>query len=89
MDMGFGGERVNSKRVSMVVPPPPPPRLGRGSMDDGSRRTSADSRRPSGESVRKVSGEGDAGGGADILADISKLQAEIDALRTQSERKVS
>lgn len=58
-------------------------------------------RRPSGESMRNFSGSSGASGfedldevrsqnstasgGQDILAEMSKLQREIDALRTQSE----
>lgn len=81
-----------TKRTS-VPPPPPPSRHGRSSMDDGSRRTSREIGRQSSESARKVSGasvaediENTAPDGADILAEMTKLQREIDALRTQSEK---
>jgi hypothetical protein len=85
---------MSSNKRSSMAPPPPPHRHGRSSMDD-------EPRRPSGESMRNFSGSSGASGfedldevrsqnstasgGQDILAEMSKLQREIDALRTQSE----
>ncbi|KAG0647106.1 hypothetical protein D0Z07_7083 [Hyphodiscus hymeniophilus] len=92
-----------SRRSSMMPPPPPPPhRHGRNSMEDGSRRTSAEHGRRSIDSARRGSETSsiarvesvespepaDANnGGQDILAEMSKLQREIDALRVQSEKE--
>jgi hypothetical protein len=64
-------------------------------MDDGSRRTSGDMGRRSSESARKASGgsvkstQGESvlvgsPPSTDILADLSKLQKEIDALRASA-----
>jgi hypothetical protein len=88
-----------SKRASMMPPPPPPPRHGRNSMDEASRRTSAEHGRPSTENVRRGSETSlihhtesvespeliaRTKGPQDILAEMSKLQREIDALRVKS-----
>jgi hypothetical protein len=91
-----------NKRSSMFPPPPPPPhRHGRSSMEDGSRRTSAEHCRRSTDSVRRGSETssishlervespetvGGNNGAQDILAEMSKLQADIDALRLKSEK---
>ena len=92
-----------SKRSSMMPPPPPPPhRHGRSSMEEGSRRTSAEQGRRSMDSARRGSEVssisqlervespepvGGTNGGHDILAEMSKLQREIDALRIKSEKE--
>jgi hypothetical protein len=73
----------------MIPPPPPPPRLG-----DASRRTSGEHSRRSGESMRKGSEtssiqEERNEERPDILADLSKLQREIDALRAKGEKSVT
>ncbi|KAH8661581.1 hypothetical protein BGZ60DRAFT_530532 [Tricladium varicosporioides] len=91
---------TNNKRASIIPPPPPPHRHGRSSMD---AQSSGDSRRPSGEQSRRSIESARRGSGAssvsqyeridaqpasnDILADLSALQKEIDALRTQSEKE--
>jgi hypothetical protein len=90
----------NNKRASMFPPPPPPHRHGRTSMEaqsaDASRRPSGEQSRRSIESARRGSAAssmleaeriGGISGGHDILADLSALQREIDALRTQSEKQ--
>jgi hypothetical protein len=94
-----------NKRASMIPPPPPPPRLGdvsRRTSGEYSRRSGESVRKRSGESVRKRSGESVRKGSEtnsiqegrneerpDILADLSKLQREIDALRAKGERSVT
>jgi hypothetical protein len=90
----------NNKRGSMFPPPPPPHRHARTSMEaqpaDASRRPSGEQSRRSIESARRGSAAlsmleaeraGGISGGHDILADLSALQREIDALRTQSEKQ--
>jgi len=82
--------------ASAPPPPPPPRRRGssKGSQDvprlgtwspSESRRTSGEQHRTSMDSARRVSGglEADAvrRGSGDVLADLSALQAEVDALR--------
>ena len=90
----------NEKRVSMA-PPPPPPRHGRRISIDAqspgqSRRTSGEHPRRSIESARRGSASssireeeslGSNVGRPDIMADLSALQREIDALRLQSEKE--
>jgi hypothetical protein len=90
----------NDKRSSMA-PPPPPPRHGRRISFDAqspgeSRRTSGEHPRRSIESARRGSASssireeenlGSSVGRPDIMADLSALQREIDALRVQSERE--
>ena len=85
-----------SKRTSMAPPPPPPRHHGRNSMDgDSSHNTSGEGRRISGESTRSIQkvpeyGSGMGVGGADILADIAKLQLEIEAAaKNQGGRNIS
>ncbi|KAL5323035.1 hypothetical protein ACEPPN_007562 [Leptodophora sp. 'Broadleaf-Isolate-01'] len=80
-----------NKRASVMAPPPPPPRHSRGSMEiqspGNSQRPSGEYSRRSNESARRGSQPEDAAESTnkhDILADLSKLQREIDALR-QSE----
>lgn len=77
---------TTSKRVSTLPPPPPPPR-----HVDSSRRTSGENSRKSGESARKENGRSSIleEERPDILADLTKLQREIDALRARGDRKVS
>ncbi|KUJ14974.1 uncharacterized protein LY89DRAFT_126828 [Mollisia scopiformis] len=90
----------SNKRASVMPPPPPPPRHGRTSFDGQSpgtsRRTSSDYPRRSMDSARRGSAassvlqmpeEVQGPAGHDILADLSKLQAEIDALRNQAEKE--
>jgi hypothetical protein len=90
----------NNKRASMFPPPPPPHRHGRTSMEaqsaDASRRPSGEQSRRSIESARRGSAAssmleakraGSISGRHDILADLSALQRDIDALRTQSEKQ--
>jgi hypothetical protein len=86
------------KHASMLPPPPPPPRGHRSSMEDGSRRTSAERGRQSIDSVRRGSETSsitqlekvespeveNAKVTQDVLAEMSKLQADIDALRMKS-----
>lgn len=88
------------KRASMA-PPPPPPRHGRRISIDGqspgeSRRTSGEHPRRSIESARRGSASSSIReesnlesnvGRPDIMADLSALQREIDALRIRSERE--
>jgi hypothetical protein len=90
----------NDKR-SFMAPPPPPPRHGRRISIDAqslgeSRRTSGEHPRRSIESARRGSASssireeenlGSSVGRPDIMADLSALQREIDALRVQSERE--
>jgi hypothetical protein len=93
---------TSNKRSSTMPPPPPPHRHGRGSMDGqspgASRRPSGEQGRRSTESARRGSTtsslsqaerteSNQAVGGHDILADLSALQREIDALRNQSEKE--
>jgi hypothetical protein len=75
-----------NKRASTLPPPPPPPRQG-----DSSRRTSGENSRKSGESASKGSERSSIQEEErpDILADLTKLQREIDALRARGDRNVS
>jgi hypothetical protein len=92
----------SDKRASMAPPPPPPPpRHGRRISTDAhspgeSRRTSGEHPRRSIESARRGSVSSSIReeewlesnvGRPDIMADLSALQREIDALRIQSERE--
>ncbi|KAH8770688.1 hypothetical protein F5882DRAFT_332787, partial [Hyaloscypha sp. PMI_1271] len=91
----------SDKRASMAPPPPPPSRHGRRVSTDAhspgeSRRTSGEHPRRSIESARRGSASSSIReekwlesnvGRPDIMADLSALQREIDALRTQSERE--
>lgn len=86
-----------SSRGGTGVPPPPPPRRrgsSKGSVDvprvgpvspGNSRRTSIEQHRASMDSVRRVSGASEVDTGrresGDVLADLSALQAEVEALR--------
>jgi len=78
-------DMTTSKRTSMAPPPPPPRHHGHASMDgDGTYLTGEEGRRVSGESGRSIQKlperESSIGiGGVDILADIAKLQLEIEA----------
>jgi hypothetical protein len=83
----------NSKRASVVPPPPPPHRHGQQAQSPGtSRRVSGEQRRSidnarrgsESSSVSQVERIDSNPGGHDILADLSALQREIDALRNQS-----
>jgi hypothetical protein len=89
----------SDKRASMA-PPPPPPRHGRRVSSDA--QSPGESRRPSGEYLRRSIESARRGstsssiqeercdsnvGRPDIMADLSALQREIDALRIQSERE--
>lgn len=81
-----------NKRASTIPPPPPPHRHGRSSMEGGaSQRTSGDYSR-SGDGLRRgseassIQQEG-LSDRPDILADLSKLQKEIDALRARGVRE--
>jgi hypothetical protein len=90
----------NDKR-SVMAPPPPPPRHRRRISFDAqspgeSRRTSGEHPRRSIESARRGSASSSireeenfvsSVGRPDIMADLSALQREIDALRVQSERE--
>jgi hypothetical protein len=83
-----------SKRLSTVPPPPPPPRQrdsSRNSLDlaaassaSGPSRLGEESAEK-GESARRLGQQGEVGRENaqehDILADITRLQREIDALR--------
>ncbi|KAH7369559.1 hypothetical protein BKA65DRAFT_1154 [Rhexocercosporidium sp. MPI-PUGE-AT-0058] len=83
-----------NKRASVMAPPPPPPRHSRSSLDVQSpgnlQRSSGEYTRRSNESARRGSQYEEPSVAVetesknDILADLSKLQREIDALR-QSE----
>jgi hypothetical protein len=78
-----------NKRASMNPPPPPPPR-----NSDTSRRTSGENSRKSWDSVRRGSQASSVQEDRyeerpDILADLTKLQREIDALRARGDRSVS
>ena len=92
----------NNKRISMAPPPPPPPhRHGRRSSKEA--QSPGESRRPSGEQSRRSVESARRGSAAssireeeriesnvgkpDIMADLSALQREIDALRIQSEKE--
>jgi hypothetical protein len=73
----------------MNPPPPPPPR-----NSDISRRTSGENSRKSWDSVRRGSEASSVQEERyeerpDILADLTKLQREIDALRARGDRSVS
>ncbi|KAE9369232.1 hypothetical protein N431DRAFT_427432 [Stipitochalara longipes BDJ] len=89
----------SDKRASMA-PPPPPPRHGRRVSLDA--QSPGESRRPSGEYLRRSIESARRGsasssiqeerlesnvGRPDIMADLSALQREIDALRIQSEKE--
>ncbi|KAG9230044.1 hypothetical protein BJ875DRAFT_445402 [Amylocarpus encephaloides] len=90
----------NSKRLPFI-PPPPPPHRGRNSLDaqspGDSRRTSGEQiwnsahvqRDPGASSLSRVDAGVDKGEGKDILADLSALQREIDALRSQPPKTVT
>ena len=90
------------KRAPTMPPRPPPHRQGRNSMEDGLMRTSAEIGRRSMDTARRDSNTssithrervespepmGGNSGAQDILAEMSKLQQEIDALRVQSEKE--
>ncbi|KAH8819750.1 hypothetical protein F5884DRAFT_25201 [Xylogone sp. PMI_703] len=90
------------KRSSVGPPPPPPPRHSRNSVDGGSRsadpaRRSIESvRQESGSSIAipqvansppEIGTPSANGGGHDIMADLSALQRDIDALMLRSERQ--
>jgi hypothetical protein len=83
----------NSKRASIVPPPPPPHRHGQQAQSPGASRRASGEQRRSMDNVRRDSESSSVSkmeriesnpGGHDILADLSALQNEIDALRTQS-----
>ncbi|ESZ97840.1 hypothetical protein SBOR_1785 [Sclerotinia borealis F-4128] len=90
-----------SKRTSMQGPPPPPrPRQSRNSLDVSpvlplsSPHASSEYRRSSNSSSMSQNSRFEeqttldsTGGNTNILADISALQREIDALRNQSQRR--
>ncbi|KAL4894269.1 hypothetical protein BDV59DRAFT_176155 [Aspergillus ambiguus] len=82
----------SAKRMSQgnMMPPPPPPRRTRGSSGqshDSTRRTSMREENPGDENVPFVPQPSNA---HDILADLSRLQKEVDDLRGHYEsRKVS
>lgn len=91
-----------TRRSSIVPPPPPPPRHSRSSIDGGSRsgeptRPSIDSnRRGSGASFTiprvehsppDMDDPNASGHGQDILADLTALQRDIDALMVRSEKQ--
>ncbi|KIM98178.1 hypothetical protein OIDMADRAFT_44010 [Oidiodendron maius Zn] len=83
MDVG------TNKRASLFPPPPPPPR-----NSDTSRRTSGENSRKSWDSTRKGSEassilEEKYEKRPDIMADLTKLQQEIDALRAKGKKSVS
>ena len=91
---------LNNRRASVAPPPPPPHRHGRSSMEaqspGASRRPSGEQSRRSMESARRGSEASSIleeerveskAGGHDILADLSALQRDIDALRIQSEKQ--
>ncbi|CZT00341.1 uncharacterized protein RCO7_08312 [Rhynchosporium graminicola] len=91
------------KRTPNLGPPPPPPRHGRRSMDapkspTDSQRRSGEYFRQSIESARRGSSqyettseikEIEEGNRHDILADLSKLQQDIDALRQAETGKIT
>lgn len=94
--LDLSSNNTPNKRASVMAPPPPPPRHGRSSMD---AQSPGNSQRPSGEHSRRSIESARRGSNVasvqqdelpepankhDILADLSKLQREIDALR-QSE----
>lgn len=84
-----------------MAPPPPPPRHGRSSMDAQSpgqaQRPSGEYSRRSNESVRRGSNVSsiqqeetpEPANKHDILADLSKLQREIDALRQRETGRIT
>lgn len=92
---------LSSEKRASMAPPPPPPRHGRRISIDAqspgqSRRTSGEQPRRSIESARRGSASssireeeslGSNVGRPDIMADLSALQREIDALRIQSEKE--
>ena len=83
-----------SKRASVVPPPPPPPpphRHGQQAQSPGASRRASGEQRRSIDNVRRGSGSSSVSqverietNPGDILADLSALQREIDALRNQS-----
>ncbi|KAL2063918.1 hypothetical protein VTL71DRAFT_4412 [Oculimacula yallundae] len=89
-----------SKRTPAMAPPPPPPRHSRRSMEV---QSPTNSQRPSGEYLRQSSESARRGSQQeapleiseqppnkhDILADLSKLQREIDALRQSETGKIT
>ncbi|KAK0114007.1 hypothetical protein ONS95_014250 [Cadophora gregata] len=90
-----------NKRASVMAPPPPPPRHGRSSMD---AQSPGNSQRPSGEYSRRSNESARRGSNFssgqpekatepankhDILADLSKLQREIDALRQNETGRIT
>jgi hypothetical protein len=88
---------ANSKRLP-VIPPPPPPRARNGldvQLPENSQRHSGEHSRQTSEttlrrdsrasSLSTVNFVEDGPAGHDILADLSALQREIDALRVQSD----
>lgn len=88
--------QTNSKRAS-IVPPPPPPRarnnpdaqsIGNSRIGGGeaSGRSIENVRREATSSQSHTEAIEDKAGGHDILADLTALQREIDALRNQSEK---
>lgn len=80
--------RTASKRSSLLntLPPPPPPRRTRGSnhSNDNDRPVSLRSEQRAGESGDFVSHPSNA---TDILADLSRLQKEVDDLRGHYENR--
>lgn len=86
------GSTKSTKRMSQgnVMPPPPPPRRMRGSSgqsSDSARRTSMREPKPGDENEPFVPQPSNA---HDILADLSRLQKEVDDLRGHYEnRRVS
>jgi hypothetical protein len=97
----FSMDLSSNKRASMAPPPPPPHRHARRSSSE--TQSPIESRRPSGEQSRRSieSARRDSTSSSireeervesnvrrpDIMADLSALQREIDALRIQSERE--
>ncbi|KAL4884988.1 hypothetical protein BJY04DRAFT_181064 [Aspergillus karnatakaensis] len=82
--------RTTSKRASVInqLPPPPPPRRSRGSnqSNDSNRPASIPSEQRVGGAEHYVSNPSNA---TDILADLSRLQKEVDDLRGHYETRRS
>ncbi|KAL4866642.1 hypothetical protein BDV12DRAFT_172596 [Aspergillus spectabilis] len=82
--------RTTSKRASVInqLPPPPPPRRSRGSnqSNESNRPSSVRSEQRAGRAENFVSNPSNA---TDILADLTRLQQEVDDLRGHYETRRS
>ncbi|PVH76993.1 hypothetical protein DL98DRAFT_277951 [Cadophora sp. DSE1049] len=103
LSLDLSSTNTPNKRASVMAPPPPPPppRHGRSSMD---AQSPGNSQRPSGEYSRRSNETAQRGSNVssaqqeelpepankhDILADLSKLQREIDALRQNETGRIT